>query len=365
MKKFRQITNEPLPPHLQDILNARTSAIERELLEFHQREPERDVRGPQGDLARLIDQVSTDSLKGEEREYRQEEARRAGRPFDPYRLWVSFRDAGKALGAGGGYLVSTETRDPVDVLRPFSVTQRMGMQIELGLVGDQAVPKVTAKTTAGWLSTETSQVTPSTPTLGQVALTPKQVGDVVQFSRQFAKQANAARFVARELLRTIGSAIDVAALNGSGASGQPLGLLNTTGVQTQRGTTLNAGCATMKRKISEQNVSDEQIKFLSTAAIREVLELRLLGTGTQQFVWQNDRVADRPAYVSTDCPTAVMVCGDWSLIFLGIWGEGFVLEINPYDPTGFKQGLIQARVLVSCDIAVLQASGFVVASSIT
>jgi len=41
------------------------------------------------------------------------------------------------------------------------------------------------------------------------------------------------------------------------------------------------------------------------------------------------------------------------------------LELNPFDTTGFKSGIIQARVLVSCDNAVLHPAGFVVASSIT
>ena len=52
-------------------------------------------------------------------------------------------------------------------------------------------------------------------------------------------------------------------------------------------------------------------------------------------------------------------------VYLGIWGAGFVVEINPDDPTAFKQGIIQARIIVSCDVAVLQPAGFVVASSIT
>jgi hypothetical protein len=60
-----------------------------------------------------------------------------------------------------------------------------------------------------------------------------------------------------------------------------------------------------------------------------------------------------------------MICGDWSLLYLGIWGQGFVLEINPYDPSGFKAGLIQGRMIVSCDVAVLHPTAFVVASSIT
>jgi HK97 family phage major capsid protein len=366
MNRFRQVKNESLPAHLQEILDARTSAIERELFEFSQREPERDrYRGPQLNLARMIDLMATGQLGGEDREALEESARAAGRNFDPYRPYVSFRDLSKVVGAAGGYVTGTEVRETVDILRPFSVTARMGMQVEVGLVGDQVVPKVTAKTTPGWFPIETSQGTLSGLTMTQIGLTPKMVGDMVQFSRQFAKQTNAAKFVGNELLKTIGTAIDQAVLNGSGASGQPLGLLNTSGVQTQSGTTLNAGCATMKRKSAEANVADDQITFVSTPAVREVLEGREKATGGGKFVWDKDLVADRPAFVSTDVPTATMICGDWGLIFLGIWGSGFQLEINPYDAGGFKAGLIQGRILVSCDLAVLHPAGFVVATSIT
>jgi hypothetical protein len=60
-------------------------------------------------------------------------------------------------------------------------------------VGDQAIPKVTAKSTPEWLVTEGTQMTPSQPTLAQIAMTPKQVGAVVNFSRLLAKQTNAER----------------------------------------------------------------------------------------------------------------------------------------------------------------------------
>lgn len=121
----------------------------------------------------------------------------------------------------------------------------------------------------------------------------------------------------------------------------------------------------MKRKSAEANVTDENIAFLSTPAVRELLEGRERTTGGGRFVWDKDQVADRRAFVSTDVPTATMICGDFSLIYLGIWGKGFVLEVNPFDPSGFKTGTIQARMLVTCDIAVLHPNGFVVASSIT
>ena len=79
-------------------------------------------------------------------------------------------------------------------------------------------------------------------------------------------------------------------------------------------------------------------------------------------MWDKDQVADRAAYVSTDMPTATMICGDFGSIYVGIWGNGFTLEINPYDGTGFKTGMIQVRILIAMDVAVLHPSAFVVAS---
>jgi HK97 family phage major capsid protein len=308
-------------------------------------------------------------MNGEDREALQEYARKVGAHFDQHRPLIpfaAFRDLTKSTASAGGYLVGTDTPEAVDILRPWSVTARAGVMIETGLVGDQAIPKVTAKATPAWLSTEGSQVTPSQPTLAQIAVTPKQVGAVVNFSRQLAKQTNAEAFVGRELMRTVGTALDQAVINGLGVSGQPTGLLLTAGVQTQSGTTLNhAGTTAMKQKCASANVADERIRFLSTPAICELLENRLRTGNGSRYVWDEEKVADRPAFVSTDVPAATMVSGDFGNIYVGIWGEVFTLEINPFDPTHFKTGVIQGRIILSCDVAVLHASGFCKAETIT
>ena len=354
--------NEPLPENLQlhvDILN---DFQVRRMYDWLDRQEElRKPKHPKLSLSRVVLGLSRGELNGEDRECLQETARRNNQVFDPLRPFLEFRD----LLAAASYLKQTEVRATIDILRQFSVTNQAGVLIESGLTGDMAFPKVTVKSSPAWLNTETAQISPSTPTLSQIALTPKQVGALIVFSRQLSKQANADRFVGRELLRTIGGAVDQAVINGSGASGQPLGILNTVGLQAQSGTTLNAGTATMKRKSAEANVTDESITFLSTPAVRELLEGRERATGGGRFVWDKDQVADRRALVSTDVPTATMLCGDFALVYFGIWGQGFVLEINPYDTAGFKAGLIQGRMLVSCDVAVLHPSAFVVATSIT
>lgn len=358
--------NEPLPENLQHILDVRRQVEENEMWRWLERQEElRRSKNPRLNLSRMVMDLANGRLDGEDREILEETARRNEKPFDPQRPFIEFRDLVAAVGSAGGYLRPTEVREAVDILRPWSVTAKAGLIVESGLVGDVTFPKVTQKSTPAWLSSETAQVSPSQPTLSQVAMTPKTVGADTVFSRQLAKQANAAKTVGRELLRTHGTAVDQAVITGSGVSGQPTGLLNTSGVQTQSGTDLNAGVATMKRKSAEANVNDEAISFLSTPAVRELLEVRERATGGGRFVWDKDQVADRRAFVSSDVPTATMICGDWSLIYLGICGQGFVLEVNPFDPTGFKAGTIQARMLVTCDIAVLHPSAFVVASSIT
>jgi len=358
--------HEPLPENLQSIVDVFTDVKVRQMYEWLDRQDElRKPKHPKLSLSRVVLGLSRGELNGEDRECLQETARRNKQVFDPLRPHVDIRDLYAALASAGGYLKQTEVREAIDILRPWSVTAQAGMLVESGLTGDIAFPKVTVKSMPAWLNTETAQVSPSTPTLSQAVLTPKQVGALITYSRQLSKQANADAFVGRDLLRTLGTVIDQAVINGSGASGQPLGIVNTAGVQAQSGTTLNAGTATMKRKSAEANVTDESITFLSTPAVRELLEGRERATGGGRFVWDKDQVADRRALVSTDVPTATMICSDFSLVYFGIWGQGFVLEINPYDTTGFKAGLIQARMVVSCDVAVLHPAAFIVASSIT
>lgn len=326
-------------------------------------------RRPKLNLARLITDLARGHVHGEDREITQEYAHKAGiansdpqRPFIPF---TEFRDLGKGSAGAGGYLVSAETQEAVDILRPWSVTARAGLLIETGLLADQVIPKTTVKSTPYWLSTETSQPTASTPTLTQIACTPKQVGIVINFSRQLSKQANAESFVRRELMRTVGNAIDQAVLNGSGATGQPLGLLNTVGIGTTTGTSLGqAGVVEMKRKVAAADAPDEAISFIGTPAVRELLEKRERATGSG-FIWDRDLVASRPGYVSTDVPTATMICGAWPFIYVGIWGQGFVVAINPFDPTHFKTGVIQARIIVSMDVAVLHPAAFCKSESIT
>ena len=283
----------------------------------------------------------------------------------PWSELVATRDLNVGTASAGGYLVATENMSAADILRPWSVTARAGITLLEGQVGQVTLPKTTAKATITWASTETTAPAASQPTVAQIAGTLKLAIGVVQFSRLLNKQSNVEGFIRRELLRTAGTALDQAVFNGSGASGQPLGLLNTAGIGTQSGTALaHTGCVAMKTSVANANAPDESVAFIGTPTVRGLLEGRERATGLG-FIWDNGVVAGARGYATTDLPAGSLVCGAWPFILVPLWGQGLMLELNPFEPTLFKQGITQARVLVACDVMVTYPAAFNVASSVT
>jgi HK97 family phage major capsid protein len=334
------------------------------LADFERGRRARDT-GPKLSIARLFSDLASGRTHGEDREFFEEHARRTGASFDPMRPVIPF-SALRALAADGvGELVGQAVSDARDILRPWSVAARAGLEIEFGLSAGAAIPVVSAKTTPAWATSETTGADPSQPVIAQRPLAPHTVGVVTAFSRQLSLQSNAEQLVRRELLRSLGEAIDQAVINGSGADGEPLGLLGTSGIGSQSGTSLaHSGVVAMKASVSAANAPDEAISYIAPPAVRALLETREKGAGNGH-IWSTDRVADRPAHVSTTVPAATMICGAFSQIYLGFWGSGLEVEIDPRDPVLFKVGVIRARLIASLDVAVLHPSAFSVASSIT
>ena len=119
----------------------------------------------------------------------------------------------------------------------------------------------------------------------------------------------------------------------------------------------------MKESCASANARDEAIAFITTPAIREILEARERGTNGDGFIWDGEQIASRPGYVTTDIPSATMVAGDWSELILALWGTGLEFSINPY--ATFPARIVGARVLVSCDVGIWHLGAFCISTVIT
>ena len=120
----------------------------------------------------------------------------------------------------------------------------------------------------------------------------------------------------------------------------------------------------MQETVAEANADDGVVSFVGTPAVRKLLSARERATGSG-FIWDSGRIAGLPGYCTMDVPSATLIAGAWPELFLGLWGPGVELQINPNDAAGFKAGIVQVRCLVSCDVALAHAAAFNAATSVT
>lgn len=293
-------------------------------------------------------------------------ARELGRPFSADRFSIPWqvlaRDMTSAGVSGSNHMVPTDTQAAVQALRPWSVVMQSGCTVLPDLQGNASIPRVTAEVGGYWLTTENDPIAESQPTVGAVTMAPKICGAIVQYSRLLRLQTGVDAFLTEHLLRTVGRALDAAALNGSGVSGQPTGLLNTSGIGTQSGTSLaHAGIQNMLQQVADAGAQDEALAVVATPAVRELLAQREVAAGSG-MLWDGRTVAGLPARATPDVPAANLILGAWPELLIGLWGP-IELAINPF--ANFQAGILEMRVLMHADVAVRHPAAFAVASSIT
>lgn len=285
------------------------------------------------------------------------------------------RDMGKVTSSSGGYLVGATNAPVVDLLRPWSVASQAGITVvpvgkNAGVAGDLVVPKANTGMSAYWLSTEATAITQTDPTIDKIVMKAKSGGALAKFSRLLARQGDVAdAFLQREMMKTIGRLVDVAILLGTGTNGQTTGIQNTAGIIPATGAFSGDSALAMEEAAATQGSTDNQIGFLTTPAVRRLLKKRTIdAASTGRALWQSapdgDQIAGRAGFVANFASASTMICGPWDDCILAIWGSPSI-EINPYDPAGFKAGTFEARILVDCDVAIVHPSAWTVHSSIS
>jgi len=329
---------------------------------------------PRFSLQRVFTEMSTDRglHDGYEKEVCASAAIIAGGAHDPHRVripWAAFASRAAApmtvaSDATGGFLRGVQNLAAVDVLRPWSVVARAGITVVENLRGNITIPTETAAPTGQWLPTETTAVTLTQPTLAQTPMTPHTFGAVVSFSHLVLKQApNIEAFLGNQVVRAASRAVDQGVFAGSG-SDQPVGILGTANLPSESGTSFALANACNMLEALSNAIDDSKVTFIAAPNARKTLQQRVAVTGGhERFIWDDDRVLNRPAYATPDMTSAIMLAGDFSRAILGLWGVGFELTINPYED--FEKGIQAARVFVTCDVSVPQVAAFVKTTAIS
>lgn len=285
-------------------------------------------------------------------------------------LGMGKRDLTVGTATAGGYTVGTQNQGFIELLRNNTVLYAMGARRLGGLTDNVTIPRQASGATPYWLATEATAITESQMVLGQIALTPKTVGAYTEISRQLTLQSNPAieGLVMVDLAAQVGIDIDAKGINGSGSSGQPTGLLGTSGIGSVTGGSLAlAGVIEFQSDVFGANANLASAGYLTTGAVAGALMARVRIASTDSVtLWQgaleSGRMEGKLAMASNQVPAATIIFGDFSEIVIAEWGV-LEVDVNPF--ANFQAGIIGVRAISSIDVAVRQPGAFSVATSFT
>ncbi|MGH9895035.1 MAG: phage major capsid protein, partial [bacterium] len=261
--------------------------------------------------------------------------------YDPYRHQ---RDLTVGTATAGGHLVATEllAGNFIDLLRNKMRIGELGATVLQGLVGNVAIPRQTGGATAYWV-TEGNSPTEAQQAFDQVTLAPKTVGAFTDFSRKMLLQAtpDIENIVRMDLAAVLVLEIDRVAINGSGTSPEPRGILNTSGIGSVAGGPNGAAptwahVVALENELGIDNADRGSLGYLTNSKVRNKLKTTEKAVNTGLFVWEPGARGDGmlngySAYVSNQAPsnltkgTSSGICsailfGNFADLLIGMWG---------------------------------------------
>ena len=296
---------------------------------------------------------------------------------------VVTKDMVTTVDSLGGFIVPNQVMSAqiVPLLQAAVVAFEAGTVRMGGLSGSPVqIPKITGATTAYWLG-EVEAVTNSDMTFGQIDLYPHDVFALCTLSNRLIELGapGAEQLVRTQLARDIGLKIDAAVFNGTGAAGQPLGIMNTSGINTRSFTgALDAATSyneliDMEHKLFEDNAQTvgefvwafhpnqfrqlrKQLDTVSGSANVNPKVRPFIDGGTIE------RVLGHRYVLSTQMPTDKILLGAFAASMVAEWGT-MVLAASR-EGTNFTKRQTQILAGMTVDVGVRYPEAFCVSTGL-
>lgn len=305
-----------------------------------------------------------------------------------YGMYLEGKKKQQSAGSdsGGGFLVPVQFMpELIEVLKANSVVEESGATVMDDLTGSPLeIPRQTGGATASWVG-ENSTIVESTLTFGQVTMSPHQASALVKMSNRLVRLSNPSieAIVRQDIMREIALLRDLAYLRGSGSVNQPLGLINTAGVQELEVAT-DGGPITIELYYDMEEALESSDALRGTLGWvahpklwKETRQLRAGGSTTTDgpFFIQPDPVVGSIRSVlghtmrtTTQIPVNLtkgsgtdlteLIFGNWADFIIGTWGS---IEIRATDTTtgAFTDNQTWIRAILETDGAVRIPESFV------
>jgi HK97 family phage major capsid protein len=156
-----------------------------------------------------------------------------------------FADQFRAIGTGSaGAPTQLDYQGLWDRLAPHSVALQTGPTVVETDRTTISLPHLLSDMASGWVA-ESAAITAADPTLENIQVTPSKAAALTVVSRELADDSDPAilEIVSNKLMRSIGLTVDLGFFEGTGASNQPRGLKNTSGITNDVTTMTTNGSA--------------------------------------------------------------------------------------------------------------------------
>lgn len=273
-------------------------------------------------------------------------------------------------GNYGGALVHDQAPRVFDPFQPKLFLEQLGATRLTGLRGGKIPLPSFGSFQFEWLD-EVESITPQKAAVGGPSLSPERLGAAVPISERLLLQSSidVDAMVMKILRRGYENALQYAAINGSGTSNEPRGILNTVGIQSvthDPALPTRADLLKLQSLLEIENVGDASLGFLTHPAMKFALKgIPVVALGSR-FLWEGEEIDGVKAVSSSLVPALSgnypVIYGDWSNLFIGEWGA-LNMIIDPY--TRVLSGEIQVVVNAFAGVAVARPKAFAVDKFLT
>ena len=274
-------------------------------------------------------------------------------------------------GTAGASTIQTSVDGRIqDFIQAQSIGMNLGAQVFRLESDDLLIPKGTSASGATVMATDgTTQSAETTPTLGNVTLSPKYFADVIPVTYKFLQQSSpdVENYLRRLIGSTFSSALDDQMVGGSGSGGNIKGLFN-----SSIGTTaITSGAPTFAKimdsisAISTANVPTNNLNMLMHPGTltHMVTAVKYSSTASPLLDMKESGQSDGnvgaiqgiPTWSTSNMQANKFIVGDFSHSAWAFWG-GLEISVNPfYDDRRFTQSF---NAILGADFKVINASAF-------
>jgi HK97 family phage major capsid protein len=280
--------------------------------------------------------------------------------------------------ADGGALVGTNRLDAqfIDLIRNRSAFLNSGLTMLSGLEGNVEIPKKLGSSQFYFVG-ENADVTNSKLTFGLVNMVPRTIGVRVPISRRMMIQASpdVENLVRLDMAESVALGMDTSIGYGTGSNGQPLGIINTSGIGSvtlgggsSKAFPANVGGGThdcgdwadyvdLETALSANNLDAGAMRYIMNSTVKGALKqtLRASAAGSDYIMTDAGEVNGYPVVVSNQMQQNDVLFGNFADCVVGMW-SGLDLLIDPL--TQSASGQVILTVHQDFDVAVRRPQSF-------